>query len=147
MTLARKFAAMVAASLVGLIALPVSASSSRTISGRVVATGTHTAIDGATVTVLAHSGDRFINVVPDRRTRRDGSFSALGIDETDVIVSITAPKFDQLVCRFRLSPGGLLHGDFALQSTLGSANATGGNASCPRAPSDGGHTNTVYDIR
>lgn len=137
------------AALLMLVMVPASANSSGTISGRIVANDTHAGIRDAVVTVLVRSGDRFISVIPDRRTRSDGSFSALGISETDVVVSITAKGFEPLTCRYRLSPGGLLRGDFALKQTRREipSSSADADASCPRAPSDGGHTETVYDVR
>ena len=132
-----------------LVMVPASANSSGTITGRIVAIDTHAGIGDAVVTVLVRSGDRFISVIPDRRTRSDGSFSALGISETDVVVSITAKGFEPLTCRYRLSPGDLLHGDFALKQARRDipSSSADADAACPRAPSDGGHTETVYDVR
>ena len=132
-----------------LVMVPASANSSGTITGRIVAIDTHAGIGDAVVTVLVRSGDRFISVIPDRRTHSDGSFSALGISEMDVVVSITAKGFEPLTCRYRLSPGGLLHGDFALKQTRRDipSSSADADAACPRAPSDGGHTETVYDVR
>jgi hypothetical protein len=135
------------AAFVFLLMAPAFASSSGTISGRIVRIDTHTGIEDAIVTVLVRAGDRFINVVPDRRTRSDGSFSALGVSETDVVVSITAKDFEPLTCRYRLSPGGLLHVEFALERTIRDAPYSNAHASCPSAPSDGGHAETVYDVR
>ena len=135
--------------LLMLVMVPASANSSGTISGRIVAIDSHTGIRDALVTVLVRSGNRFISVIPDRRTHSDGSFSALGISETDVVVSITAKGFEPLTCRYRLSPGGLLNGEFALKQTRHDtpSSIAEKDASCPRAPSDGGHTETVYDVR
>ena len=139
--------ATVFAGLTCLATVPVSAGTQSTISGRIVRTDTHATIGDATVTVLVRSGDRFVNVIPDLRTRNDGSFSALGIEESDVIVSITAKDYDPLACRYHLSPGGLVHGDFTLKRTRAIAPSSASNATCPSAPSDGGHTQTVYDVR
>lgn len=137
------------AALLLLVMVPASANSSGTISGRIVAIDTHTGIRDALVTVIVRSGNRFISVIPDRRTHSDGSFSALGINETDVVVSITAKGFEPLTCSYRLSPGGLFHGEFVLKQTRHDTPSSSAetDASCPRAPSDGGHTETVYDVR
>ncbi len=144
---ARAFATSIVAAIVLAMISPASANASSTISGRVVRSDSNAAIEDAIVTVLVPSGTQFVNVVPDVRSHRDGSFSSLGISETDVIVSIAAKNFASLVCRYRLSPGGVVRGNFTLQATANVALPSESSASCPQAPIDGGHIETVYDVR
>jgi len=83
--------------------------------------------------------------LPVATSRRDGSFSLIGIRESDVVVEVQGAGYVTNVCRYRLAPGGTLRLTFRL-TRLGEA-AQPAVPVCPRPPVGGGQTQDVYIIR
>ena len=127
---------------------PTSANPYGIINGRVVDFSDAARVTGATIEI--DDARNLAEAEPIHRValRRDGSFTVVGISETDVIVTVRAPGFAPLTCPYQLSPGGELRATFRIVrvgTTVGRV-ASDENR-CPIAPVGGGQTQDVYVLR
>jgi hypothetical protein len=114
-----------------------------TLSGKIVDARSGAAILGAAIGV-ADPGDAARYALPVASSRRDGSFSIVGIRESDVVVEVQVRGYAPAVCRYRLSPGGETRLTFRLAPSVRGMPA---REACPTAPAGGGQTQDVYVIR
>ena len=118
------------------------------VSGRVVDFLDAARVTGATIEIDDARNPEQAEPIHRAALRRDGSFTIVGISETDVIVTVSAPGYAPITCPYQLSPGGELRVTFRIvrvHTTVGRVALDA--VPCPIAPVGGGQTQDVYVLR